>query len=926
MIYKFYLYSSIFLIFCLYISFSQELSNVDVRVNSIISQMTLDEKVGQLNTDYISAIPRLNIPLYIWHNEALHGIITSGATVFPIPTALAATFNVPLIYEVATAISDEGRAFYNLNKMGLNYWSPNLDIVRDPRWGRSQETYGEDPYLASRIGVAFIKGMQGNHPKYLKTITSPKHFAVHSGPESVKFLFNPNASERDIWETYMPPFKAVVEEGKSYSIMCAYNAFDGIPISLNRYLIEDIVRGKWGLRGFVMNDCGALSITRWGWQYSENEYKVVKLALQAGLDLECGEYYYTFLKDAYLKNYVTMDLIDTALFRLFKARFLLGLFEPKDSVPYNFIPDSVIECDRHRQLSVKAARESMVLLKNENDLLPLSKNLKSIFVVGPNADAIWEMIGAYAGYPSKYWTSSLQAIKNKLGANTRITHYKGCEIMGMITEFADSKHFKTPEGKPGLKGEYYNNKDLQGEPAFIRIDTAIDFHWERISPITGSDQGEPFSVRWTGTIRFDKGGCYTFSVISNDGARLYINNKKIVDSWWEHGAVPFIGFDTLEAGIEYPFMLEYFFNQSWAHVRFEFGSDSTSEELYQAAMEEAKKHDIIIYVGGLSSAYESENNDRLKLGFPDGQLRLLKSLKRSGTPIVLVNYSGSSVSLNWANDSIPAILQAWYGGQEAGVAIADILFGDYNPAGRLPVTFYKTENDLPPFEDYSMEGRTYRFFRKEPLYPFGYGLSYTKFDYSDLIIPYNKIIIGNKDTMPIIFKLKNSGKLAGDEVVQLYVVNLTSKLPQPIKQLKGFKRIHLEQNQEKLDTIFLAINELYYYDTVKKDYAIEPGNYEIQIAASSVDIRLTGEIELIDSSQTDIIDDKLIKHYKVYPNPANNYIVVPNYEGEIVIYDLLGTEIFRKHIFENENIEINKLFTGMYLIKYSNKFISFIKY
>jgi|DewCreStandDraft_4_1066084.scaffolds.fasta_scaffold00209_67 beta-glucosidase len=914
----------IFLLLGINQTISQESSNIDSKVQSLVSQMTLEEKVSQLNTDYISAIPRLNIPLYIWHNEALHGIITSGATVFPIPTALAATFDIPLMFEVATAISDEGRAFYNLNKMGLNYWSPNLDLVRDPRWGRSQETYGEDPYLASRMGVAFIKGMQGNHPKYLKTITSPKHFAVHSGPESIKFLLNPQVNQRDVWETYMPPFQAVIEEGKSYSIMCAYNAYYNIPISVNRFLINDIVRKKWGLKGYVMNDCGALSITRWGWQYAENEYNTVKLALEAGLDLECGEYYYNYLKDAYLKNFVTMDLIDTAVFRLFKARFMLGLFEPKDSVPYNFIPDTIIECQKHRELSVKAARESMVLLKNENKLLPISKDLKSIYVVGPNADAIWEMIGAYAGYPSKYWTSTLQAIKNKVGDKIQITHYKGCEIMGMITEFADSKHFKTPDGKPGLRAEYYNNKDLQGEPSFIRIDSAIDFHWKRISPITGSDQGEPFSVRWTGTIQFDKGGCYTFNVISNDGARLYINNKKIVDSWWEHGAVPFVGFDTLEGGVEYPFKLEYFFNQSWAHVRFEFGSDSTSEELYDLAMQEAKKHDLIIFVGGLSSAYESENNDRLRLDFPDGQLRLLKSLKRSGVPIVLVNYSGSSVSLNWAKDSIPAILQAWYGGQEAGVAVADIIFGDYNPAGRLPVTFYKSEKDLPPFEDYSMEGRTYRYFRKEPLYPFGYGLSYTTFDYSDLNIPINKIILGQKDTIPIIFNIENTGDFDGDEVVQLYVTNLTSKHPQPIKQLKGFKRIHLKQNGQKKDTIFLAINQLYYYDTSKNDYAIEPSKYEIQIASSSADVRLKGEIELIPSTS----DNTTINPYsiKIFPNPAMNYIIIPDFEGEIAIYDILGKQILKTKVSINQKVNLEAISSGIYIIKYSNKFISFLKF
>lgn len=920
-------FSFIFVFYFFSAALSQEKLNFDSRVKELVSKMTLEEKCSQLNTDYISSIPRLNIPKYKWHNEALHGLVWYNVTVFPTAIALAATFNEPLMLRIASAISDEGRVMFRRGEMGLNYFSPNLDIARDPRWGRCQETYGEDPYLASRMGVAYVKGMQGDDENYLKTITSPKHFAVHSGPESMRFFMNPQATQRDVWETYMPPFKAAVEEGGSYSIMCGYNAYQGVPMSVNKYLITDVVRNMWGLRGYVMNDCGGLSMARWNYGYGANEMETSALAIKAGLDLECGEYYYYRLKDACEAGLVSEELIDSAVFRVFKARFELGLFDPEEAVPYNAIPDSIVECAEHKELALRAARESMVLLKNENVFLPLNNDYDSIYVVGPNANQYWEMLGAYHGYPTE-WTSFYEALRKRLDSNFTIKHDKCLEINGMMTEFADSKHFKTPDGKPGLLGEYFDNPDLEGEPVFTRIDTAIDFHWLRDPPIEELPDGAAFSVRWTGTIRLDKGGNYTFSVISNDGARLWINDRKIVDSWWEHGAVPFIGFDTLAPNVEYPFKLEYFFTQSWSHVRLEFGGDSTGEELYQAIAEKAKNSDLIIFVGGLSTVLEGEMFDRPTLEIPEGQKRLLNALEKTGVPIVFVVYAGSVVALEWVekSENIPAVLLAWYGGQDAGIAATDILYGDCNPSGRLPITFVKSDDDLPDFANYFMEGRTYRYFRGEPLYPFGYGLSYTSFEYDDLILPKEKIDISQTDTIDVIFNLTNTGDMDGDEVAQLYVVNLTSKVPQPIKQLKGFSRRNLESGETIKDTIKLAINELYYYDSIRCENVVEPGLYEIQIGASSADVRLNGVIELYDSTinafePIEPVEPTIV----IYPNPSRNFIFVKGYSGEIAIYNSIGGKIFCRDIYNYERIDLSRLKPGIYVIRCGDKMKKFVK-
>ena len=931
---KYIILLSLFLIFTsnIQISKSDENDSFDKRVFDLVSQMTLKEKVSQLLADSNLPIPRLNIPFYNWHNEALHGIVIYGATSFPQSIALAATFDTDLMLEVATAISDEGRAFYNRGTKGLNYWSPVLNLCRDPRWGRNPETYGEDPYLLSRMAVAYIKGIQGDDKKYLKAIASPKHYGVHSGPEAKRFKFDAVTSERDFWETYMPGWKVAIIEGKAHSIMTAYSAYKGIPTSASEYLIDDILRRRWGFSGYVTCDCGALSGVVWAYWYGNSEMEAAALGLKAGLDLECGFFFNAYLPQAYEKGLVTMTEIDSAVTRTLKARFLLGLFDNPDSVKYNMIPDSVIEGEANRQLAVKAVEKTIVLLKNENKLLPLSKNIKSLYVMGPNAHALWEVLGGYAGRPSK-WFTILDKIKENVSPDTKVDYDRVCEINGSVTELVSSKYLKSPEGKIGLKGEYFTNKELKGSPALIRIDTVIDFNWWRTSPITGSDKGEDFSVRWTGTFTPEVSAVYTFSTISGDGARLFINGKKIIDSWWEHPPSPIIGFDTLEAGVEYPIVLEYFFTQSYSKMRFEFGSELTAQSTIDKYIEKAKNSEAVVFVGGISAAFEDENKDRKHIDLPEGQRRMLKLLKANNIPVVLVLLGGSCFTINWENDNIDAILMAWYGGNEMGQGLYNVLFGDYNPGAKLPITFYKSENDLPHFDDYFMEGRTYRYFRKEPLYPFGFGLSYTTFEYNNMSMPITDVDICTQDTIPVNFTVTNTGDREGDEIVQLYTVMLDSKEPQPIKQLKGFKRVNLKAGEKKSETILLNLNELYYYDTSAQKTIVEPGRYEIQIASSSADVKYSKILNLQNCNDTNIqnYDDEIVKFY---PNPANNIInltlkSVPLSKLNITIFSLDGKDVFSS-TFNNINsktisINCSELGTGLFFAKIEDGALTYYK-
>ncbi len=671
----------------------------ELRARELVNQMTLDEKISQMMHD-APAIERLDIPAYNWWNECLHGVGRAGiATVFPQAIGLAATWNDSLIYKVATAIADEARAKHheavrNGNVdiyTGLTFWAPNINIFRDPRWGRGQETYGEDPFLTSRMGVAFVKGLQGNDPVYLKVVATPKHFAVHSGPEHARAYFDVQPDERDLWETYLPAFEACIREGSAASVMGAYNRLYGDPCCASPRLLQEILREKWGFNGFVFADCGAVYNIYKFHRVVSTAAEASALAANAGCDMDCGDTYKA-LAEAVSLGLIDEVTIDQALIRAFIGRFRLGMFDPPEEVPYTQIPFSINDSAEHRALSLQAARESLILLKNENKLLPLSNTAQNIAVIGPNAHDPEALLGNYNGTPS-HAVTPLEGIQAKVVFGTEVNYAQGCSV---------------------------------------------------------------------------------------------------------------------------------------------FGEDRSG---FEAALDIAKRADIVIFVGGLSQALEGEEGqkeglpeglvslgDRLRLDLPDVQEQLLQALYATGKPIVLVLLNGSAVSINWANDNVPAILEAWYPGEEGGTALAEALFGEYNPGGRLPVTFYKNVNDLPAFENYRMDGRTYRYFIGTPLYPFGYGLSYTSFEYNNIVSSATNVSEGDPVTLSA--DVTNIGDVAGDEVVQVYLS--AGRSGYPLRQLAAFQRIHLLPKTTQTLTFFLTLSQ---FTRISEDGTsnLEPGTFTVSI-------------------------------------------------------------------------------------------------
>jgi len=667
------------------------------RVKDLISRMTLAEKVSQM-TNSAPAIPRLGIPQYDWWNEALHGVARAGvATVFPQAIGLAATWNPVLMGQTATAISDEARAKNNeaLRRNdhsiyhGLTFWSPNINIFRDPRWGRGQETYGEDPYLTSRLAVAFVKGMQGNNPRYLKTVSTLKHFAVHSGPEPERHRFDARISDRDLFDTYLVAFRAGIIHGKAQSVMGAYNAVDGIPACANTRLLTNILRHEWGFGGYVVSDCGAITDIHGGHHYVKTAEQAAALAVKAGCDLSCGRDYLA-LTQAVHDGLITEKQIDASVTRLFTARFRLGMFDPPAMVPYRQIPASVNDSAAHRALARKDAREAIVLLKNKGGLLPLPKTFKTVAVIGPNADSEDVLLGNYNGTPSKFVTP-LSGIRNKLGA-AHVVYAKGCDL-------------------------------TQSDPALL-----------------------------------------------------------------------------------------------------------------SSAVDAARTADLSIVVLGLSPRLEGEEmnvqipgfrgGDRTSLDLPQSQQDLLKAVVGAGKPVVLALLNGGAVSINWASQHVPAIVEAWYPGEEGGSALADILFGDANPAGCLPVTFYHSVDQLPPFDDYAMAGRTYRYFSGPTLYPFGYGLSYSRFHYSALKI--SPRVPRPGQSVHISVTVQNVGARDGDAVAELYLTHLHSPVPVPIRSLAGVQRVTLKRGARQRLSFIIDPRQLSIF--TNDDRRIEdPGAFDLSV-------------------------------------------------------------------------------------------------
>jgi beta-glucosidase len=853
----------------------------EARTRDLVSRLTVEEKISQL-MNHAAAIPRLGVPEYEWWNEALHGVARAGvATVFPQAIGLAATFDAPLVHRMAEVISDEARAKHHQfvrqgqrgRYQGLTFWSPNVNIFRDPRWGRGQETYGEDPFLTGRLGVEFVRGLQGDDPRYYKVIATAKHFAVHSGPEPDRHQFDARPSERDLYETYLPAFRALVEDGKAASVMSAYNRVDGESATASRRLLGEILRKEWGFGGYVVSDCGAVDDIYLRHKLVATAEEAATLALSRGCDLECGSSYRALGK-ALERGLLREADLDVAVARLLLARMKLGLFDPPERVPYAQIPYSKNDAPDHDQLARRVARESIVLLKNDS-LLPLRKDLKTIAVVGPTAADLVSLLGNYNGTPS-HPVTILAGIRAAAAPSTRVVYARGVELVEgrqdpRAAEAIPAACLRPSPGsnEHGLRGAYFRGREPAGEPVLSRLDPKLDFRWDRGAP---TDElvargelaagralpADEFSARWTGVLVPPVTGEYELVVTANDGARLSVDGRRVVDEWTETGVARASSARVqLEAGREHAVVLEYFEAARDAEVRLGWRPPSSGTP-FEEALAAARAADVVVFVGGLTAEVEGEEmkvpypgfagGDRTDIELPAVQQRMLEALHATGKPVVLVLTTGSALAVRWAQAQLPAIVLAWYPGQQGGSAVADVLFGDTSPAGRLPVTFYKSIDQVPPFADYGMEGRTYRYFRAEPLYPFGHGLSYTRFEYSALRL--SRDALGKDDALEVSLDVRNVGGRDGDEVVQLYVRAAAARPPAPLRELRGFERVPLKAGEtRRVRFALVPARQIARYDERQKALAVAPGEYEIEIGASSSDLRLRGRVRVLPDRQ-----------------------------------------------------------------------------
>ncbi|WP_369013887.1 glycoside hydrolase family 3 C-terminal domain-containing protein [Flavobacterium anhuiense] len=812
------------------------------RVENLVSQLTLEEKVAQM-LNAAPAIPRLGIPAYDWWNETLHGVARTPfkTTVFPQAIAMAATFDKNSLFKMADYSALEGRAIYNkaveLNRtneryLGLTYWTPNINIFRDPRWGRGQETYGEDPYLTAVLGDAFVKGLQGDDPKYLKAAACAKHYAVHSGPESLRHTFDVDVTPYELWDTYLPAFKKLVTNSKVAGVMCAYNAFRTQPCCASDILMNDILRNQWKFTGYVTSDCWAIDDFFKNHKTHPDAASASADAVLHGTDIDCGTDAYKSLVQAVKNGQITEKQIDVSVKRLFMIRFRLGMFDPVSIVKYAQTPSSVLESEEHKEHALKMARQSIVLLKNEKNTLPLSKKLKKIVVLGPNADNSISILGNYNGTPSKL-TTVLQGIKEKVSPETEVVYEKAINFTNdTLLVYKDLKSRYSYEGKQGFKAEYFNNITLSGTPETIRTESEINNFWQEGEMVTKKIKANHFSARYTTNFKADKDGSITFEITADDGYRFIVDGKEVIDAWGKNrwGAKTY-KLQTKKDSV-YKLVLEYWQGEGKAEVSLQTGNFIKTD--FANLIERHKNADAFIFAGGISPQLEGEEmpvdapgfngGDRTSILLPEVQTRLLKALQSSGKPVVFLIMTGSAIAIPWEAENIPAILNIWYGGQSAGTASADVIFGDYNPAGRLPVTFYKGDSDLPSFVDYKMDNKTYRYFKGIPLYGFGYGLSYTEFKYSGLKTP-AKIKKGQPVTISV--KVTNTGKMEGEEVAQLYLINPITSIKSPLKSLKGFERFNLKPGQSTVVNFTLSPEDLSY---VTESGNLKPYEGKIQIA------------------------------------------------------------------------------------------------
>ncbi|WP_228251760.1 xylan 1,4-beta-xylosidase [Zunongwangia profunda] len=824
------------------------------RAEDLVNRLTLEEKAS-LMFDVSEAIPRLGIKKFNWWSEALHGFANNDdVTVFPEPVGMAASFDDELVYQVFDATSDEVRAKYhealrngeeNKRFLSLSVWTPNVNIFRDPRWGRGQETYGEDPYLTSRMGVQVVKGLQGpEDAKYKKLLACAKHYAVHSGPEWSRHELNlNNVSQRDLWETYLPAFKVLVQDANVRQVMCAYHRLDDEPCCGSDRLLQQILREKWGFEHLVVSDCGAIQDFYTSHNVSSDAVHAAAKAVLAGTDVECqwDNHNYKLLPEAVEKGLVKEADIDRSVKRVLIGRFELGEMDPDEIVPYAQIPASVINNEEHRQLALKMARESMTLLQNKNNILPLSKDQDRIAVIGPNADDEPMLWGNYNGTPVRT-ISILDGITSKIGEKS-IVYDKACDL---VEDKVTQSYFSqiSFDGKPGFKATYWNTPDYSGEVvATQQIVNPIKLTTAGQHEFASGVKLEGFSGKFVAEYVPEKDQEIVFNFGATGHFELFVNGESLrsYNNWRTlPSKIPYM----VEKGKKYTIEIHYAQLNNWqANLEFNFGKEIPVN--YEDLLKKLKGIETVIFVGGLSTKLEGEEmpvsypgfkgGDRTDIALPSVQRNCLKTLKDAGKKVIFVNNSGSAIGLVPETTSCEAILQAWYGGESGGQAVADVLFGDYNPSGKLPVTFYKDTTQLPDFEDYSMNGRTYRFMKAEPLFPFGHGLSYTNFEIGEAQLDESEI--DTSSSVNITISISNEGKTEGVEIIQVYV-HKQGLEEGPIKTLKGFKRVNLKPNEMKNVTINLPSNSFEFYDKKARSMKVMPGNYEIFYGNSSDDKQL----------------------------------------------------------------------------------------
>ena len=790
------------------------------RAADLVKHLSLEEKASQL-VNQARAVPRLGVPSYDWWSEALHGVARDGVTEFPEPVGLAASFDPVAIQRMATAIGTEGRVLharavkanggYSGFFQGLDFWAPNINIFRDPRWGRGQETYGEDPFLTARLGVAYVTGMQGDDPRYYRAIATPKHYAVHSGPESTRHVADVSVSRHDELDTYLPAFRAAITEGKAGSIMCAYNSINGEPACASKFLLEDQLRGKWKFRGYVVSDCGAIVDVNRNHHFKPTQPEASALSLKRGMDNECvdgpfkvgDDHDYRAYVDAVKQGFLTEADIDIALIRLFTARIRLGMFDPPSMDPYSKIDDGELSSPAHRELAHVIANESLVLLKNDGTL-PLKKSGLKIAVIGPIADQARVLLGNYNGNPT-HTVSILEGIRKEF-AGAGIQYVAGTQFLSHDAEPVPASALST-NGAPGLRLSYSKldmsdiNKQVGTKPLVEKHVSTVDAATE---PIPAEVRGtHPLSIQWDGDLSAKQTGDYNLGLRGNGAFRITLNGKAVTSAYGGDPKEAKLGRIHLDAGKAAQLHVEYTPPESGAPAA-QLVWAKVDLRPQPEAIAAAKSADVVVAVLGISSELEGEEmqvsepgfsgGDRTSIDLPRPEEDLLEALKATGKPVVLVLTNGSALAVNWANKNVNAILEAWYPGEEGGTAVAETLSGKNNPSGRLPVTFYTGVDQLPPFDNYAMQGRTYRYFTDKPLYPFGYGLSYTKFAYSNLRLPQASLHAG--DALNADVTVRNEGKLEGDEVAQLYL-KFPSVPGAPNLALRGFQRIHLKPGQSQ---------------------------------------------------------------------------------------------------------------------------------